>query len=404
MKTDKLLLRCRSIITPDGPVNGYLAVEDGKITCISTDRYSDARDCGDMTMIPGIFDTHNHASCGYSPDGKTKKETSERTAKYLKALASFGVTSVFPTLFATEPDEDSYNSLTVLKDFVGRPQDGAKPLGVNFEGPFLNRTGEHEKRYEAKPINLDYVKKCFAISKGMIKVMGLAPELNGSRQLISYLKRNGAIAAMAHTDANAKEAFQSFEDGITVSTHTCNVMVGIHHRDVGGLGAALLDDRVNCELICDGVHVCNDMLKLIMRTKPQDKVMMISDSSRFVGMPQGTYIVRGETRIIDQDGRVLDLDGGLNGSSRPVLFGIGNLVRNVGIPLTAAVRMASLNPCRVYGFAEDKGSLEVGKDADFVLIDQNFNAQETWSEGRQVYLRGIDEHLENPDLVKCKQK
>ena len=401
MTHNKLKFRCRRIITPDGPINGYLAEEDGIITEITKDKLSDALDCGEWTMIPGIFDTHNHASCGYSPDGKTKEETELRTSKYLKALASFGVTSVFPTLFATEPDQASYDSLKVLAAFVGKLQNGAQPLGVNFEGPFLNRTGEHEKRYLAKPIDMDYVEKCFAVAPGLIRVMGLAPEHAGSRKLIEYLKAHNAIAAMAHTDADSKIAFKSFEDGITVATHTCNVMVGIHHRDVGGLGAALLDDRVNCELICDGIHVCNDMLKLILRAKSHETVMMISDSSRFVGMPKGTYLIHGETRIIDDEGRVLDTDGGLNGSSKSVLYGIGNLVQNVGIDLPAAMKMAAENPCIVYGFDKTKGSLETGKDADIVLIDNDFQAQMTYCAGRTVFMRGKDKDLDNPDLLAC---
>ena len=356
-------------------------------------------DCGSDIMIPGIFDTHNHACFGYSPDGKTAEEIRIRTKKYLKGLAAFGVTSVFPTLFATKPDQESLDSIAVLAEFVGKGQDGASPLGIHFEGPFLNRTGEHSARYQPDAIDMSYVQKCMEAARGTLRLMGHAVELENSRELTDYLIKNHCVAAMAHTDADAETAFKAFEYGISVATHTCNVMTGIHHRDVGALGAALLDDRVHCELICDGLHVCNDMLKLILRAKSHDRIMLISDSSRFVGMPNGVYHVHDEGKVtVDRDGRVLTEDGALNGSSKGVIFGIRNLVKNVGIALEDASMMASKIPCDFYGCGNCKGTLEQGKDADFVLVNDNFDVHETYCMGRRVYSSETDTDLANPDL------
>lgn len=394
-----LIYRSRKIYTPDGVVDGYMLVENGKIMKISKGNIDGARDLLNMLIIPGIFDTHNHACDGYSISGKDDEDRVRNTGAYLRGLASKGVTLVFPTLFSTEANQESLDELKTAVTFVGKDVKGAEVAGIHFEGPFLNRVGEHGQRYDTDPIDLEYVKKCIEISKGSLKLMGLAPELTGSSEMIDLLLKNGTVAAFAHSDCKSEEAFRAFDDGITVATHTCNVMVGIHHRNVGGLGAALIDDRVYCELICDGLHVCNDMLKLIINAKAHDHIIMVSDSSRFVGAPSGRYHTNNGNITVDDEGRVLDADGCLSGSSKPVIYGMKNLVENVGIDMLEAVKMASMNPCRKYGYSDCKGSLTAGKDADFVIIDPDFNVIETYSKGRKVYDFKQDTDLFNKEVL-----
>ena len=381
-----MIFRSKKIYTPDGIIDGYMEIENGKILKIVKGETKEARDLGDLWIIPGIFDTHNHAYGGYNLSGRNDEERSKNIKGYLKALASLGVTLVFPSVFSTVADQRSLEELETAASFVGKRVDGAKAAGIHFEGPFLHRVGEHGQQYKPDPIDLEYAKKCIEVSNGTLKLMGHAPELPGSRELIDLLLRNGVTAAFTHSDSKSEEAFRAFDDGVTVATHTCNVMVGIHHRNVGGLGAALIDNRVYCELICDGLHVCNDMLKLIMNTKPHDHIMMVSDTSTLAGAPSGKYMTDDDGLVIvDQKGRLLEESGRLSGSSKPVLYGMKNLVRNVGMDLLEIVKLSSLNPCIKYGYADCKGSLSAGKDADFVLIDSEFGVVETYSEGRKIY-------------------
>lgn len=399
------VFKSKKICTPDKIVDGYMIVDGSRIVDILETFDGEYIDVGDKMIIPGIFDTHNHASGGYSIYGDKEAENlsenrNECTEKYLKVLASLGVTSVFPTLFATVVAQEEKDVIASAKNYVGKDVDGAKALGINFEGPFLNRVGEGDVRYVPDPINLDDIQEFIDISENTITEMGLAPELPNGKQAIELLLKNNVVPAMAHTDSKSKEAFAAFDDGITVATHTCNVMTGIHHRNIGALGASLMDDRVYCELICDGLHVCNDMLKLVLKLKDHNKVMLISDSSRFVGFPSGYYDFGNYKVHLDDEGRVL-VGTALNGSSKGVLFGIRNLVKNCGIDLLDALHMACRVPCLKYGY-NDKGSLEVGNYADYVVIDDDFNVYETYVEGRKVYDSTIDKMILNPKVLEKK--
>ena len=404
------VFKSKSICTPNKIIDGYLIVDDDKFFDVVLDYDGEYIDLEDKMIIPGIFDTHNHASGGYSVYKDSEEETlnylknkvlKTNTSCYLKVLASLGVTSVFPTLFATKVDKEEKEVIKSLRHYIGKNLDGAKALGINFEGPFLNRTGEGSERYIPDPININDIKEFVDLADGTLSVMGLAPELDNSKEAIKLLLDRNVTPAMAHTDSKSKEARKAFDDGISVATHTCNVMTGIHHRDIGALGACLMDDRVYCELICDGLHVCNDMLKLILRLKDHNKIMMISDSSRFVGLPSGYYDFDTYKIYLDEQGRVLE-GKALSGSSKGVIFGLKNLINNCDIDLLDALHMACRVPAIKYGY--NKGSIEKNFDADFVIIDSEFNVYETYVEGNKVYDSSVDSLVINPKVLERKYK
>jgi len=388
-----MILRSRRIYAEYGLVDGFIEIENGVIRRIGSGDCPGARDIGELRIIPGIFDTHIHGTQGYSLWDDVSGPECDLQG-FLKGAASEGVTLVFPTLFsATGDGEKALELLSAIGEQAGRPQDGATVAGIHFEGPYLNRVGEKGKRTPPAPIRLDLAKRMIEASKGQLRLMGVAPELPGAYELISLLLENGVNAAMTHSDCTSKEAFAAFEQGVSVATHLCNVMVGIHHRDVGGLGAALLDERVSCELICDGLHVCNDMLKLVIRAKGPDGIMMISDCTGYSGAPAGIYTgfpAHDEPIIVDEQGFVREPGGRLRGSSKPVLYGIGNLVENLGLDMGLVLRLAALNPCRRYGFGDRKGSLLPGKDADFVIISEDYRALETYAGGRKIFDRALE--------------
>ena len=376
------------IYMEDGCKAGVLTIENGKITAFTPGTDPEAVDYGDKRIIPGIFDTHNHATCGFNPgeDFGTLEERKALVKGYLKALASQGTVNVFPTVTPV----DAIAAVAAVHD--EGPQDGANILGIHSEGPWLSRVGEKGIRTGWPEVSVETTKAMVEAGHGLLRLVALAPEIPGIEPVMEYFLSQGVDLAAAHSDNNYVQATAAYDKGVSVATHTGNVMTGLHHRDVGGLGAALLHEGVECEVICDGLHICNEMLKLYFRMKSTDRFMMISDLTVCSGGPVGRYksdSPEGDMNLTPE-GFLMSDAGRLRGSSQPVLYDIGNLVEKVGVPMETVLKMACLNPCKKYGFADRKGTLAVGKDADFAVITDDYKAQATYSEGRKVYDRDVD--------------
>ncbi|MBQ1522286.1 MAG: amidohydrolase family protein [Erysipelotrichaceae bacterium] len=396
-----MIYHSRKIIAESGTFDGYLKVENGVITDLvrsDVEQLPADVDFGDATIIPGIIDTHNHGYMGWNPD---KMENGEKEVEgYVKAVASVGVTSIFPTV------TDEKGAFVNVVKVAEKDPDGARIMGIHSEGPYLNRVGEKGVDQGHPDPDPAFIEKMLKDARGLLKLVAIAPELPGAKEVIRQLNRNNVRVAYAHSNMTYEEAREAFKWGISVITHTANVMSGLHHRNMGGLGAAILDDEVYNELICDGLHVRNEMMDIIMRVKHNafDKIMMISDNTHFGGFPAGRYSggFAGDCFISDE-GFCLTDTGRLAGSAKPVIFGMRNLVKNMGLPLETVCRMSALNPATVYGFGDRKGSLRVGKDADFAVIDDDFNCLYTYREGRKVYDCSVDTDLLNHEcLDKCK--
>ena len=391
-----MFVRSHRIVTDQGIVDGILNLDEGRIVDIlpPTARVAITVDAENHRILPGIIDTHNHGTMGYGL--MSEQADPEAVVRgYLKGLASQGVTACLPTadfaLFET--------IVKVAQTHV----DGAKPIGIHSEGPYLNRVGEKGIDTGHPDIDLKHVQTMIDTAQGMLKLVAIAPEIPGAREAIELLTSQGVRCAFAHSNALYQEALDSFQWGITVTTHTANVMAGIHHRRMGGLGACLLNDEVYNELICDGLHVANEMIELMLRVKknPFDKFMMVSDNVPMAGAPIGRYHLSGMFDVnIDEKGYCLSDTGRLCGSTLPVIRGIRNLAENLHLPLTEIVKMSSRNPAQVYG-APQKGRLAAGMDADFIIIDEDYRVLKTFSEGRGVYDAEKDTDLFNPDFLKA---
>lgn len=390
-----MYIKSSRIYTAQGCVDGILHVEDGKIVEILDPNSAVEIDCDaqDHRVLPGIIDTHNHGTMGYGLMGDAEnKEAMVRG--YLKGLASQGVTGCFPTA--------EYEYFSTIADVAKTEVDGAKPLGIHSEGPYLNRVGEKGVDTGHPDVDMDHVKDMVKAADGMLKLVAIAPEIPGAKEAIEYLTSQGIRCAFAHSNMMYEEALEAFDWGITVITHTANVMEGIHHRRMGGLGAALLSDQVYNELICDGLHVSNEMIELMLRVKNDrfDKFMMVSDNVPMAGAPIGRYHLSGMFDVnIDEKGYCLSDTGRLCGSTLPVLKGIQNLHENMGIPMETIIRMSSANPARVYGFV-DKGTIEKGKDADLIILDDRYQVLKTFVEGKCVYDAQKDHDLFNPEFLR----
>ncbi len=390
-----MIIKSERIYMEDGVKSGYLEIRDGKFISFSEEApEGEWIDYGKSRVIPGIIDTHNHGTCGYAMMGNNPAEVKG----YLKGYASQGVTGVFPTadidMLEVVADEAKQQELT-------KKYEGSKILGIHSEGPWLNRTGEKGIRRGWPEVKLEMAQEMVKRGKGYLKLVALAPEIPGMDEIISYFLSQGITVADAHSDCNYKEAMGAYEKGITVATHTGNVMTGMHHRDIGGLGAALLNDKVECEVICDGMHICLDMLQIYFKIKDFSRFMMISDCTQLSGAPVGSYqgFEPEMTINVTEEGFLLSDTGRLCGSSQPVLFGIGNLVEKLDIPMETVVKMAALNAAVKYGFSGEKGSIKVGKDADFVVISDDYKAVATYVEGQKVYDREEEGNIFNPEFL-----
>lgn len=385
----------KQIYLKDKVLDGYLIVDDnGIIVKVDSDyKGNDFADLSDYILIPGIIDTHNHGSHGYNLFGEV--DNPEATIKgYLKGIASTGVTSVLPTAGI-----DFFESLSkVAKE---HPK-GAEIVGIHSEGPFLSRVGEKGIKEEPVPVDLNVIQSMIDKGDGLLKLVAIAPELPNAQAGIDLLVKNNIKVAFAHSYMNYSEAYEAFDNGVSIATHTANVMAGIHHREMGGLGACLLHADVDCELIADGLHVSTEMMELMFRVKDFDKWMLISDSISAAGAPVGRYKTGRFTVNIDEQGFAKTDTGRLMGSTKPVIFGMSVLSKQLNISLKDLVKMSSFNPAKVYGL-KNKGSIAVKKDADFVAIDEKFNVIKTFVKGVEVYSNDSDEKLFNPDYLSQKE-
>ncbi|MCI5772955.1 MAG: amidohydrolase family protein [Erysipelotrichaceae bacterium] len=386
---------CDQIYTLEGCVDKVLVIENGKIIAIKEKEANEMIDvdCTGYRIIPGIIDTHNHGTMGYGLMGNSVDKEKE-VRGYLKGLASQGVTACFPTA-----DHAYFKTISkIAKTTV----DGAKIVGIHSEGPYLNRVGEKGIDTGHPDIDINYIQGMVDDADGLLKLVAIAPEIPGAKEAIRYLNSRGVRCAFAHSNMNFNEAFDSFNWGISIITHTANVMSGIHHRNMGGLGAALLNDHVYNELICDGLHVSNEMIEMMLRIKNNafEKFMMISDNVPMAGAPVGRYELPGMFEVnIDEKGYCLSDTGRLCGSTMPVIKGIANLEQNLNIPMEKIIKMSSSNQAKVYAIP-NKGYLAVGMDADLAVIDNEYNVVQTYSEGRKVFDIEKDRNLFNIEFMK----
>ncbi|GFP76436.1 N-acetylglucosamine-6-phosphate deacetylase [Clostridium fungisolvens] len=384
-----MILKSNYIYFEDGVKEGYLEIKDKKIANYysSETEINDYIDYTNYILIPGIFDTHNHGTMGYTLFNNSYEDPESELKGYLKGCAASGVANVFPTA-----DFSMFKSIAKI---AKQDIDGSKILGIHSEGPYLNRVGEKGVDVPHPEIDMNHVKEMVKEADGLLKLFAIAPEIEGSQEVVDYLTKQGVKVAFAHSNCNYEEAMEAFKGGISVATHTANVMSGIHHRNMGGLGACLLNPKVNCEVICDGMHINPVMLDVMFKVKEESKWMMISDSTPSAGAPEGCYKMGDFEVTINSEGFCLSETGRLMGSTKSVLYGMSVLVKKLKMPLEEVIRMASLNPCNFYGFGDTKGSIKIGKDCDIAVISNDFEVIATYSEGRKVFDKDTDDCIFN---------
>jgi len=370
-------IHSKRIVTPYGIKEGYLLIEDSKIigTTKSMPEVDEIVDYEENYIIPGIIDIHNHGFGGWSMDDPVETKDIQG---YVKALLSVGVTGVLAT--AKEV------AFEAIANFMDTDYEGARIHGIYSEGPYWSRGGENLSGKTWPAPDVKHTQHLINLCQGKMKMMAIAPEVKGAYDVIRLLHQNGIKVAACHTKAKAQDIKDAMEDvGLDIVTHLCNGMQGIHHRDVGALGAFLLQDNLTYELTTDLNHVCKDMIHLCFRIQSYDKFCLISDSNYIAGLPVGFYERDGKIVKLECDGSIKDINKSICGSGKWVLFNMGQLVNVVGVPFEEVVKMASLNPARFLGIDAVTGSLESGKLADFAVINDDYECLATYISGKKVY-------------------
>ena len=333
-------------------------------------------------IAPGFIDLHVHGGVGQM----FEFADADGYAKIAENLARSGTTGFLATI-AVLPHEDTLDAIKVAREFACAG--GAKLLGIHLEGPYLNpeMAGAQLVSAMRRP-SIEELEEYREAAGDLLKIMTLAPELDGGLELVSALRGHGIVAAAGHSNATFDEIKEAVQAGLTHISHTFNALRPLHHREPGAVGAALAMDLLTTELICDGHHVHPAAVNIVMRCKPHDKIILVSDSVAALGLPEGDHDFLG-IPVLVKDGAVrLKNSDNLAGSVLTLDVAVKNVFDWFGdIALREIFMMASLNPAKTIGIDDTKGQIGVGKNADIVLIDEQFNVGLTMVEGRIVYER-----------------
>jgi N-acetylglucosamine-6-phosphate deacetylase len=376
-----LAFTAERLLTPTDAVEHPLVLVDGgRVLEISAHRSRQlpagvsASDFGDGVMAPGYLDLHIHGSAGYD----VMDDAAEALPAIEQLLARHGVTSYFPTT-VTAPMDTMLRALERLANAIekrerdcvrkDKNEDGrgrARPLGIHLEGPFIShaRRGVHPLEDLLAP-TLSLFERFWQAARGRIRMMTIAPELEGAPELIAEAARRGVCVSLGHSDADFDTAERGIEAGARHATHTFNAMRPLDHRSPGILGAVLTDDRLSADIIADGVHLDPAVVKLFAGAKGPGQTVLITDAISATGMPDGRYRL-GSFEVDVRDGKCMS-NGKLAGSVLTLDRAVRNLARFAGWDLPQAVAAASRNPARVARIT-NKGVLTAGVDADFVVL------------------------------------
>jgi N-acetylglucosamine-6-phosphate deacetylase len=366
-------------------VGGWVKIEAGKIAALGTGPAPEpAVDLGEFTLIPGLIDLHVHGAMG--------ADTMDATAEALKTMAEFfgrsGVTGFLPTTMSAAADAVAQAVANVGKH-VGTPfPNAARILGVHVEGPFIAseyRGAQVEK--VIRPATRKEVDELYGLlpAEGL-RLLTLAPEVPGNLELIPYLVSRGTTVAAGHSGATYAQMQEAVEAGLSQVTHLGNGMRPFHHREPGIIGAALSLEGLKAEIIADGIHLHPATVNLFIHARGIDDVILITDGLKAMGLPDGEYDFGGEKMIV-KGLEARRPTGSLCGSMLTLLQAVQNAYKFAQLSLCEAVRAASLNPAQAIGLDHLYGSIEVGKAADLVAIDSQFQVHRTYLAGQLIHQR-----------------
>jgi len=370
--------------------NCAVLVEDGIILDVFSQKRFEQRgfrpddliiDVGGAYIAPGFVDTHVHGTGGYGTEDSVfcEPETDYETAletgtaavlEMSKLLALRGVTAFNPTLYPSPPGL-MLRAVRAVSAAMGR-EEGARIMGLHLEGPFISGDKLGVQKPEAvMPVDIGFMEKLWDASNGRVRNMTIAPELKGMRNLALFCIKKGIVLQAGHTDAKYENMVEGMQVGILHSTHLFNAMSRLDHRNPNAAGAILIHGEMSCEIIADGFHVHPSLLQLLIRDKPIEKIVLVTDGLKPTEQREGPFLANGE-EVAFRDGAFRRVrDDVIAGSGLTMINGVKNLVA-AGFAVSNAVRTASFNPAQIMGYSR-QGAIVPGRLADVTVFDRDFN-------------------------------
>ncbi|MBR7831460.1 N-acetylglucosamine-6-phosphate deacetylase [Actinospica sp. MGRD01-02] len=380
-----LLLRNARLVLPDGVLAGWLLVEDGRITGVAATAgqpepvvspETAVHDVAGGHVVPGFVDMHVHGGGGAAFSAGDAEQALVAARFHL----AHGTTTIMASTVSGTMSEIEHH----IGELSGLVQDGIL-AGIHLEGPFISkaRCGAHDPGLLRAPARED-VSRLLRAGDGTVRMVTIAPELDGGLDAVRLLAESEVIAAIGHTDATYAQTRAAIELGAPVGTHVFNAMRPVHHREPGPVTALLEQEQVLCEVVNDGLHVHPSVVSLMFAAAGAHRVALITDAMVAAGMGDGEYRLGALTvQVRDGEARLADGDS-LAGSTLTMDSALRNAVRLAGVPLADAAVSASLTPARALGIADRVGSLETGKQADLVVLDEDLRVVSVMQRGAWV--------------------
>ena len=382
MPKSLIITNCMPIGSSPESVEVSIRVQEGVINEIQPflrGPKQGALDAEGRTIAPGFIDVHIQGA-----GGADVLDGSESALKKMsRTCARFGVTGFLATTVFKRGSDNRH--LEVAARNVGRDLGGATLLGIHLEGPFISpeKRGMITMDCITDP-SLSVLEEIERLTGGTLSIMTIAPELPGSLEVIGKLVKEGTIASFGHSNATYEETLQGFEAGITHVTHLFNAMPSLHHRAPGPLLAIFRAEEPSVQIIPDGVHLDPRILKFIFDLLDKKRCITITDGMQGMGLPDGTYVYNG-MQYESRKGTARYLDGTLIGTTRGMIQMVLLLMEYADCSLEVAIQTVAENPARLLRTDHRKGSIAIGKDADFVILDHDYSVWATVVGGRVVY-------------------
>lgn len=363
---------------------GWVAVSEGRIVSVGRGAApahvrGDRIDLGGCYLLPGFIDLHMHGGAG-------AQVTTTDPDELLRAVEFHRAHGTTRTLVSLVSDQLDFmvSCVESITEVVRGSSAAGTVAGIHLEGPFLDieKRGCHHSDHVIPP-STPGMRRLLAAGDGLVRVVTLAPELPGADELVHEVLAAGAIPAVGHTRATYEQATAAFDSGARIATHLFNAMPSLHHREPGAAGAALAHDGVVCELISDGLHLHDALVRIAVNTTGPERIALVTDATPAAGMVDGQFRL-GPVTVVAGDGGVRLTDGTLAGSTLTMDAAVRNTVRQSHLSIGQAAIAAAATPARLLGIFDRTGSIEAGKDADLVVLDPRLEVRAVYVGGARV--------------------